>query len=534
MPWLGDNYFIILNTIKMKRLIHIFPFIIALLAFTGCFQDKSTFDTEKIDEIRIETVSVNYFDENLQAIFIPTQEVLNLKVNVIKGNNSNPNVTYKWKINPSPWLIPSLDLEGEDELNYKVGLKISTTDPYRLSVTVTDEDTGLKYFKEWKLYVSGKFSEGIVIAHTKDNATSDLSFVSSQMFSENSVSEFIDQNIFSSGQGAAMQGLVTHMVYYASQRSIFGVTGTKESFRVNANDFSLYGYGKELFTYDAISTSNATGMYFGNTGNIYMIDNGLIYAAYSSNSHKFPSAIHYNSNPPYNVDGPLVCYTHNPGDKARGIFYDASSSTIKVLKATQSPLYTRVYDLKTGVTNKTAVGAGVNSNERLVLILKDKSTNIHTIYTAYNGTETPVPGDIDEVTSMDIPSTNDILNAKGFFICDNQPVIYYYTSTAIYAINTQTGVPVISQKYVVNAGEEITTMQVFQQAWYQQARKKTGAVPIASHNKTLLISTYNNSSKIGKLVAIPIINLGEGNLDKANQREFAGFDKITAVASVGL
>jgi hypothetical protein len=357
----------------MKKILNIFPVVIALLILTGCFQDKSTFDTNKIDDIKIEVISVNFYDEASQSIKIPTLEVLNLKVKVTKGNNNNPNVSYSWKINAAPWLLPSLDLGETEELSYKVGLKISTTDPYRLSVTVTDNDTGLKYFKEWKLFVSGKFSEGIVVAQTKDNTTSDMTFVSSQMFAEGTVNEYIDQNIFSAAQGTRMNGQITHMVYYASQRSVFGVTDTKESFRVNANDFSLYGYGKQLFSYDAITTSNATGMYFGNTGNIYMIDNGLIYAAYSSNSHKFPTAIHYNSNPPYFVDGPIVCYTYNTGDKARGIFYDANRGIIKVIKATQSPLYTKIYDLKTGITNKKAVGAGTNNNEKLTLILKDKN-----------------------------------------------------------------------------------------------------------------------------------------------------------------
>lgn len=519
--------------IKMNRLYNILLLVAISFALFGCFQDKSTFDTNKIDDLKIEVVSINYLDDNTQAIIIPTLNVLNIKVKVTKGNNSSPSVTYKWMINPAPWLMPSLEIGEGEEIAYKVPLRISTTDPYRLSLTVTDKETGIQYFKEWKLYVSGKFSEGLVVAHSSDNATSDMSFVSSQLFSEKTVQEYVDNNIFSTSQGSTMNGLINSMVYYSPERSIFGTTSTKESFRVSANDFSLFGYGKELFTYDAISSSNAMGMYYGNSGNVYLVDNGLMYAAYSANSHKFPTAIHYNSNPPYYIDGPLVCYTNNVGDKARGIFYDANSNMIKVIKATQSPLYTKIYDLKTGVNNKKSVGAGTNSNEKLVLILKDKSTGVHTIYNAYNGTETPVPANIDEVTSVDIPAGNDIANAKFFFVCDNQPVIYYATDNAIYAINVQTGIPIVSKKYTANSGEEITTMQVFQQSWYQQARKKV-MTPIEAHNKTLLISTYNSAAKTGKLIAIPIINLGEGNLDKANQKEFSGFKKITAVASVGV
>lgn len=517
----------------MNKLYNILLLGAIIFALTGCFQDKSTFDVDKIDDIKIEVLSINYFDTSTEAIIIPTLDVLKIKIKATKGSNTNPDVSYKWMLNPAPWLMPDLDLGDQDQIEYKIPLRISTTEPYRLSITVTDNETGIKYYKEWKLFVSGKFSEGIVVAHTSDNLTSDMSFVSSQLFSEKVAQEYIDRNLFSTAQGSNMDGLITNMIYYSSQRSVFGVTSTKESFRVSANDFSLYGYGKDLFTYDAITTSNAMGVYYGNNGNVYLVDNGLIYAAYSANSHKFPTAIHYNSSPPYYIDGPVVCYTYNPGDRARAIFYESKSNKIKVIKATSSPLYTKVYDLKTGVNNKESVGGGISSNEKLALILKDKSTGVHTIYSAYNGTELPAPQNMDEVTSVDIPSGNDIENAKEFFVCDNQPVIYYSTSNAIYAINIQTGTPIVSKKYTASAGEEITSMKVYQQSWYQANRKKADT-PIDSHNKTMLISTYNSASKAGKLIAIPIINLGEGNLDKANQKEFSGFTKITAVVSVGV
>lgn len=517
----------------MNKLYNILLLGAFIFALTSCFQDKSTFDTDKIDGVNIEVLSINYYDETSDAIIIPTLDVLKIKIKATKGNNTNPDVSYKWLLNPAPWLHATLELGEEAELEYKVPLRISTSQPYRLSLTVTDNETGIKYFKEWFLYVSGKFSEGLIVAHTNDNTTSDMSFISSQLFSEKAVEENIDKNIFSATQGAKMDGLITSMVYYSPQRSVFGVTSTKESFRVSANDFSLYGYGKELFTYDAISSSNAMGVYYGNASNIYLVDNGLIYAAYSANSHKFPTAIHYNRTPPYSVDGPIVCYTYNFTDRARAIFYEKNSESIKVLKSTSSPLYTKVYDLKDGVSNKKSVGGGIGSNEKLILILKDKATGVHTIYSAYNGMEDPAPQNIDEVTSMDIPTGNDIENAKEFFVCDNQPVIYYSTDNAIYAINIQTGVPVVSQKYTVGAGEEITTMKVFQQAWYQQNRKQ-GTTPIDTHNKTMLISIYNSAENSGKLIAIPIINLGEGNLDKPNQKEFPGFAKITAVVSVGV
>lgn len=504
-----------------------------LFALTGCFQDKSTFDTDKIDDIKIEVLSINYYDDNSEAIVIPTLDVLKIKVKATKGDNANPDVSYKWMLNAAPWLFPTLDLGEEDHIDYKIPLQISTSDAYRLNLTVTDNETGIKYFKEWRIYVSGKFSEGIVVAHTSDNLTSDMSFISSQLFAEKTVSEYIDKNIFSTTQGANMDGLITSMIYYSPQRSIFGVTDTHESFRVNANDFSLYGYGKDLFAFDAINSSNAQGIYFGNTKNIYLVDNGLIYAAYPANSHKFPAAIHYNRTPPYYVDGPVVCYTYNVGNKARAIFYDKNSESIKVVKSTASPLYTKVYDFKDGVSNKKSVGGGIGNNENLILILKDKTTGVHTIYSAYNGVEEPAPQNLDEVISMDIPSGNDIENAIDFFVCDNQPVIYYSTANAVYAINIQTGTPIVSKKYTANSGEEITSMKVFQQAWYQHERKKA-LIPIEAHNKTMLISTYNNATNSGKLIAVPIINLGEGNLDKANQKEFSGFTKITAIVSVGV
>ena len=94
----------------MNKFYSILLIAVAALTLSGCFQDKSTFDVNKIDEVKIEVLSINYFDENSKAVVIPTLDVLNIKIKVTKGNNTSPKVSYSWKINAAPWLLPSIDL----------------------------------------------------------------------------------------------------------------------------------------------------------------------------------------------------------------------------------------------------------------------------------------------------------------------------------------------------------------------------------------------------------------------------------------
>jgi hypothetical protein len=100
--------------------------------------------------------------------------------------------------------------------------------------------------------------------------------------------------------------------------------------------------------------------------------------------------------------------------------------------------------------------------------------------------------------------------------------MYYATNNKIYAVLYSTTTPVVEERYTAAAGEEITTLQIYQQSGYPLASPY-----IATNNKQLILSTYGAE---GKLYLLPIKNLGLGNIDLAGSKSFGGFGRITAIA----
>jgi hypothetical protein len=121
-----------------------------------------------------------------------------------------------------------------------------------------------------------------------------------------------------------------------------------------------------------------------------------------------------------------------------------------------------------------------------------------------------------------ITSAPDISNATRFVFLDDQKVMYYATSSKIYAMLYSTTSPVFEERYSAPAGETITTLQVYQQVGYPTT---TGPF-IGTNNKQLIMSTYGTE---GKVYLMPIINAGLGNIDNGNIKTFGGFGKITAI-----
>lgn len=63
---------------------------------------------------------------------------------------------------------------------------------------------------------------------------------------------------------------------------------------------------------------------------------------------------------------------------------------------------------------------------------------------------------------------------------------------------------------------------------YQQTGYPLASEYIDTHNRQLIVSTYDGSE--GRVHLLPITDLGVGNIDESNITTFDGFDRITAIA----
>ena len=91
------------------------------------------------------------------------------------------------------------------------------------------------------------------------------------------------------------------------------------------------------------------------------------------------------------------------------------------------------------------------------------------------------------------------------------------------------GSPVFEERYAAPAGEEITTLQVYQQSDYPFRYEGWDPPYIETNNKQLVMSTYDGSE--GKVYLLPLVNTGIGNIDDANIKVFTGFDRVTAITT---
>ena len=130
---------------------------IGLLA--SCFEDESNTKIEKINPIHIE---LGDFSTTVSVYLLDT-----LRINPIiyKEGTDDAKLSFTWEISGND-IVPAI-LGTTMNLNAVITVPASA-DAYRLVLTATDEDTGLKNYEELRLYVMSNFGRGLLIADTKD------------------------------------------------------------------------------------------------------------------------------------------------------------------------------------------------------------------------------------------------------------------------------------------------------------------------------------------------------------------------------
>ncbi len=538
-----------------KILFHTILGCLAALAATGCYDDDSTYAEHPIGDVTVNVESVNFLDETSGAIRIPALDTLDIKVSASKENDPDVELEYSWEITPVTFQTHTEIIGNGPELSYVVHGEINPTDPYMLILTVTDKATGIKVFKQWKLFITDKYGEVLIVADTKNGETTDFSYVLNNRISYNIGREGTDRNLYSAANGEGFAGLVRQMVYANTPnggRIIYLITEDKNLYAVNAINFSTIGSGKELFSTgaDLIGDISAENLDWGPYSYIYLNNNGTLYHTDTDREQKF-GFVSVTGTPAYRAQGRLYPYNirwvrpAGTQTSTRAWFFDSAEGTIRTVTGVSGTSPSSKI-LVSGLAGCENVGGGVNNNNRLQMIIRDNAAGTWTVYTGYNGTEAVQNGDsyspiadIDNVSAMPVRTPNNITAQSEFAVCGNQPVIYYSTPSAVYAINTLSGsaVPQAEAKYSAPAGEEITHIEIYRQSWHLKDREGfeyyyyENPIPEAPlNNKALLVTTYNQSTGEGKVRILPMENFGSGDLDSSDQLVFDGFGRILAVA----
>lgn len=491
------------------------------ILFSSCYRDDSTLDVNEIAGVEIDTtgnskLSVYQFE---QLIVEPE-----LKLNGL----SESEVSYEWKINIEPGDTLSQVLSEERTLNTEILFKPNTSgENYQLVFTVTDLSTGLEYIMSWPLTVRNSIGEGLVIATTEDGVQADLSHVMSPLVTPDYSEVSIKYDVYSTNNnGDKLDGVIREMLFtnFYQEDVILAITD-QSIIRINTFDYTFGGINADLF--------------FGETplppqtlirvpqGDIY-IGNGKLTNTWLAISRQFGLPFDFSYTVPDHVAinrFPYPTTMLNFYDEVNEQFIYQISFRFGDIDMHPAPAMEDGPFNPASVTGKVNMAAVVNQNNEFVHLLKDKGTGDFALYVfdggVFNYPDRTPPAPI---ALHDFSGAPDIENAEYFVLMDNQKVMYYATKTTIYAALYGTANPTFEERYSVPAGEEITTLQVYQQAGYPF----TGEY-LPTNNEQLVMSTFDGTE--GKVYLLPITNIGVGNIDASNAKIYSGFDRITAITT---
>lgn len=504
---------------------NIIVLLISSMLLYSCFKDESTLDTMEIEGVVIDTTGMSEL-----SVF----QFDNLIVEPDLQFSENSDLSYEWRINLAPNDTTYQVIGEERNLNYQINNSPTASGRlYQIFYKVTNNDTGVEYIMTWPLTIRNSIGEGLVVAVTADGVSTDFSHIMSPEVTPDFNETDIKYHIYSARNGETLPGIVKDMRFYQIYAVDALIALTDDTiYRINTLDYTLEGSNEDLFFVapevfkpQALSAATQADL---------LVNNGDLTSTYLGISKKFGSAFSSEFEVPSIIgvnaksNVPVVLSFYD--EENDSFIYQSSFQSFGDTNMYENTNSSDAFDAST-VENKTNLAAGVSTDSNFRHLLKDENTGIVELF-VFDGGSYPYPDPIvppTPIAKYSLEDAPEIDDAEFFVLLDNQKVMYYATKTKIYAMIYSSGTPVFEERYEAPAGEEITTLQIYQQADYPFRYEGWDPPYLPTNNKQLVMSTYDGSE--GKVYLLPLVNTGVGNIDDANIKVFSGFDRITAITT---
>ena len=514
----------------MKRIyVYIVMLVAVGLGVSSCYSDDSSMDLAPIAGVEIDTTSMS-------SLSVYQFEDLVVEPKIDLGGLSEDDVSYQWRINLKP-MDTVYEIIGEERnLNHEITLKPNTSGyVHQLWYTVTDHVNDLDYIMTWPLTVRNNIGEGLVIAQTADGVTSDISHIMADGITADYTGQSIKHQIYTASNSQPLEGVVKQMRF----TKIFGVDvimGITENsvFKINTFDYTFGGENDDLFYGSSEEYKpQALGGVF--QGEIYIGANRLT-GTNLGVTRQFNNPFDF----PFSVPDHVALNAHNvsPSPAVRVNFYDEVNQHFVYLPTLNTfgdnsmymaaPAAGGVFN-PADVQNKENLAAAVSNTGDFRHILRDKTTGEVSLY-VLDGGQDDYPNDIISPAPKalyDLSNAPGIDQAKHFTFLDDQRVMYYVSGNRMYAMLYGGSTPIFEERFTIPAGEEVTTLQVYQQADYP-LRYESDEPYLPTNNRQLILSTYGSE---GTVYLLPFVNTGVGNIDESRIKTFGGFQRITAITT---
>jgi hypothetical protein len=526
----------------LKKLSVYLVLLVSVLA-AACIKDRTAVNVTPINPIKIDTAGI-------PLSFVVFQlDTLSLSPKVVKEGFNSEQLKYEWTMNAYQGYKRVI---GTQRALIGQITEAPSSTAYTLILTVTDTTTNLKAFFTWSVSVLSRFSEGLIVADTKDGLNSDVSLIMANNFTGSFLDEKatkIHRNLFSSINSDRINGLVKGLSYMNYNNAKYITLLTENSYvRLDPNSYKLVQKDQDLFIIapdvlkpDAIQSIQLINQHE------YIINNGKAYGRYGGTLQ----FIYPFLGDPKGYMCKKICGLQQPPSNSAGVVYDelnnrflllptmtSSTAPITSYPAVDNSNPTPAFD-PNNVGNKTCLFMQEGYNKRVLSVMKTRDFNQ---YYAYQLVVGPVSGKMGY--AMHDLSNNPEINLSKFYACSSgEEVLFYATDTKVYSTTLLVGGNTSPNlRYTTESGEKITGMQMHIRGGTMYLPSLTAPndydqkLSMSSANRLVVLSTYNEATKIGKIIAIPLQTLGVGGLvsDPAYIKTYTGFGKITAFNFQGL
>jgi hypothetical protein len=508
----------------------------ALFVTSSCFQDKSSLDTNSIDEIVIEATDM---PDILRVDYLGE---VNFEPTVKMGGATNPeNLTYLWEINQTPGKTEMVELGNERVLNTTITNQILPA-AYTLVLTVRDEQHGLEYQRAWPLYVSSAFREGIVVAHTRDGQSSDLNLIMDDpLTTAYDKGENIVMDIWETSLGETRPALIESIEYtlhkptaILTKNLVTAIYEDNNIEMIDCEDYSLYKNADQIFP-GRTPEFNPQSFRTINNGYWVLIANNKPYV-YGNNQGI--TAFMLPVSGVEEADNAVVVADNSQGVGPYAIWYDQETGGMYSVNMTfttpaMGGAYTNqgAFDPQ-NISNRSAIAGDISMDgATATMLMKDNNTGNYELYGVSfpSGYQDPSAPEIKVVLPGALTSI--IEDAVSVFFNMFDPVMFVATTNKVYAVNFGGGVVSYQEVYSVSSGE-IAQAKLFVQGRFRLNQddfdSENGPIyedPLELNTNAIVLAV-NESGGNGRIEVIPQSSTSTGTLNTADKLNYTGFGEI--------
>ena len=497
----------------MKKVIYIIIPLLIILA--SCYDDKGNYDYTNLPDIAIKAKD---------TVNITQLHTLKLSADVNLNGDTEADYEFSWRI----WSNNIGGVNQQKVIGNTRNLVYEVTDTpgtYTLVLTVRNKITDVKTYKQIHLVVSGSITEGIMVLQEKDGK-SDFDLIMSPYFSNRVSTDEILHNCYETVNGESLtgRGVKIGSFFALGRYQEVIVLTDKDGVRLSAVSMQkTYDISTLMYDMSSWKPENYISWRYYSSPCTYAFDgiisDGRIYERAATPSSSFPiytepilkDGMTYKASPYVPQWYPVWRYQGIIYDEENGRFlsFDGNTWILKEL-----PVATEEQPFNWGNMHATLRYMETGYNNYEYGLFEDWTTHKLTLC-VFNFMTTPNIG-VGKYMADNCPELQD---ARYYAVGSLGPIFLYATDRNIYRYDyngTNTGEKIYT---LIDPNEKITGMKIFKPCIDRF---------ITNHpynNKVLILSTYNESKKEGKIYMY-YINEVNGMIDIASEKVFEGFGEI--------